>query len=291
METLHAIPRLRDTVRNWREQGESVALVPTMGNLHNGHLVLVGEAQKLATKVVVSIFINPMQFNDKSDFADYPRTLEDDRQKLDVNGVDVLFVPEQAALYPMAVPMAHLGLDSATRVEVPGLSDILCGEFRPGHFTGVTTIVAKLLNIIQPDIALFGEKDFQQLLLIMRMVHDLHLPVKIVGVPTVREADGLAMSSRNTYLSADERVRANKLYQILCHANEQITRNSHGTCDFRAIEHKSMALLDNEGLRPEYFSVRRASDLALAGPEDQDLVILAAVWLGKTRLIDNVRIG
>ncbi len=287
METLHAIPRLRNTVRNWREQGESVALVPTMGNLHNGHLVLVGEAQKLATKVVVSIFINPMQFNDKSDFADYPRTLEDDRQKLDVNGVDVLFVPEQAVLYPMV----HLGLDGTTRVEVPGLSDILCGEFRPGHFTGVTTIVAKLLNIIQPDIALFGEKDFQQLLLIMRMVHDLHLPVKIVGVPTVREADGLAMSSRNTYLSADERVRANKLYQILCHANEQVTRNSHGTCDFRAIEHESMALLDNEGLRPEYFSVRRASDLALAGPEDQDLVILAAVWMGKTRLIDNVRIG
>lgn len=287
METLHAIPRLRDTVRNWRKQGESVALVPTMGNLHNGHLVLVGEAQKLTTKVVVSIFINPMQFNDKSDFSDYPRTLEDDRQKLDVNGVDVLFVPEQAALYPMA----HLGLDGTTRVEVPGLSDILCGEFRPGHFTGVTTIVAKLLNIIQPDIALFGEKDFQQLLLIMRMVHDLHLPVKIVGVPTVREVDGLAMSSRNTYLSADERVRANKLYQMLCHANEQVTRDSHGTCDFRAIEHESMALLEDEGLRPEYFSVRRASDLALAGPEDQDLVILAAVWLGKTRLIDNVRIG
>ncbi len=287
METLHAIPRLRDTVRNWREQGESVALVPTMGNLHNGHLVLVGEAQKLATKVVVSIFINPMQFNDKSDFADYPRTLEDDRQKLDVNGVDVLFVPEQAALYPMA----HLGLDSTTRVEVPDLSDILCGEFRPGHFTGVTTIVAKLLNIIQPDIALFGEKDFQQLLLIMRMVHDLHLPMKIVGVPTVREADGLAMSSRNTYLSAAERVRANKLYQMLCHANEQVTQDSHGTCDFRTIEHESMVLLEDEGLRPEYFSVRRASDLALAGPEDQDLVILAAVWLGKTRLIDNVRIG
>ncbi len=281
MDTIHAIPALRERIAGWRARDESIALVPTMGNLHAGHLSLVEAAQSRAGRVVVSIFVNPMQFNDKDDFAAYPRTLEEDRRLLQDHNVDLLFLPEQAALYPK-------GLGATTRVEVPGLSGVLCGAFRPGHFVGVTTIVCMLLNIAQPEMALFGEKDFQQLLLIKRMVRDLHLPVRIIGMPTMREEDGLAMSSRNRYLTPEERSRAPLLYQALRRARD-IIRNSHGGCDFRALEDDSMNLLREDGLRPEYFSVRRASDLALAGPDDRDLVILAAAWLGKARLIDNLR--
>ncbi len=282
MDTEHAIPALRARIADWRARGQRIALVPTMGNLHAGHLSLVKAAQAQAERVVVSIFVNPMQFNDKQDFASYPRTLEDDRDVLSETATDLLFLPEQAALYPR-------GLESTTRVTVPGLSDILCGAFRPGHFAGVTTVVCMLLNIVQPDMAVFGEKDFQQLLLIRRMVHDLHLPVEIVGAPTLREADGLAMSSRNHYLTPEERSRAPALYQALDRARAAILEQS-GACDFRALEAESMELLRDHGLRPEYFSVRRTADLALAGPEDEDLVVLAAAWLGRARLIDNLRV-
>ncbi len=282
MDTEHAIPALRARIADWRARGQRIALVPTMGNLHAGHLSLVEAAQARAERVVVSIFVNPMQFNDKQDFASYPRTLEDDRRKLEDVSVDLLFLPEQAALYPR-------GLESSTRVTVPGLSDILCGAFRPGHFAGVATVVCMLLNIVQPDLAVFGEKDFQQLLLIRRMAHDLHLPVEIVGMPTRREEDGLAMSSRNHYLTPQERRRAPALFQVLSHARETILQHS-GACDFRDLEADSMERLRERGLRPEYFSVRRARDLALAGPEDEDLVVLAAAWLGSARLIDNVRV-
>lgn len=280
MDTIHAIPPLREKIAAWRARGERIALVPTMGNLHAGHLSLVKAAQARAERVVASIFVNPMQFNDKQDFSAYPRTLEEDRSVLARHHVDLLFLPEQAALYPR-------GLESATRVEVPGLSGLLCGEYRPGHFVGVTTVVCMLLNIVQPDTAVFGEKDFQQLLLIRRMARDLHLPVEVLGVPTVREPDGLAMSSRNHYLSTEERGRAAALYQVLSRARERI-RAMPGGCDFRALEDESMDLLREAGLRPEYFSVRRAADLVLAGPDDEDLVILAAAWLGKARLIDNL---
>ncbi len=282
MDTEHAIPALRARIVDWRARGQRIALVPTMGNLHAGHLSLVEAAQARAERVVVSIFVNPMQFNDKQDFASYPRTLEDDRRKLEDIPVDLLFLPEQAALYPR-------GLESSTRVTVPGLSDILCGAFRPGHFAGVTTVVCMLLNIVQPDLAVFGEKDFQQLLLIRRMAHDLHLPVEIVGMPTRREEDGLAMSSRNHYLTPEERRRAPALFQMLSRARETILQHS-GACDFRDLEADAMERLRDRGLRPEYFSVRRAADLALAGPEDKDLVVLAAAWLGSARLIDNVRV-
>ena len=282
MDTEHAIPALRARIADWRARGQRIALVPTMGNLHAGHLSLVEAAQARAERVVVSIFVNPMQFNDKQDFASYPRTLEDDRRKLEDVSVDLLFLPEQAALYPR-------GLESSTRVTVPGLSDILCGAFRPGHFAGVATVVCMLLNIVQPDLAVFGEKDFQQLLLIRRMAHDLHLPVEIVGMPTRREEDGLAMSSRNHYLTPEERRRAPALFQVLSHARETILQHS-GACDFRDLEADAMERLRERGLRPEYFSVRRARDLALAGPEDKDLVVLAAAWLGSARLIDNVRV-
>ncbi len=282
MDTEHAIPALRARIADWRARGQRIALVPTMGNLHAGHLSLVEAAQARAERVVVSIFVNPMQFNDKQDFASYPRTLEDDRRKLEDIPVDLLFLPEQAALYPR-------GLESSTRVTVPGLSDILCGAFRPGHFAGVTTVVCMLLNIVQPDLAVFGEKDFQQLLLIRRMAHDLHLPVEIVGMPTRREEDGLAMSSRNHYLTPEERRRAPALFQMLSRARETILQHS-GACDFRDLEADAMERLRDRGLRPEYFSVRRAADLALAGPEDKDLVVLAAAWLGSARLIDNVRV-
>ena len=282
MDTEHAIPALRARIADWRARGQRIALVPTMGNLHAGHLSLVEAAQARAERVVVSIFVNPMQFNDKQDFASYPRTLEDDRRKLEDVSVDLLFLPEQAALYPR-------GLESSTRVTVPGLSDILCGAFRPGHFAGVATVVCMLLNIVQPDLAVFGEKDFQQLLLIRRMAHDLHLPVEIVGMPTRREEDGLAISSRNHYLTPEERRRAPALFQVLSHARETILQHS-GACDFRDLEADAMERLRERGLRPEYFSVRRARDLALAGPEDEDLVVLAAAWLGSARLIDNVRV-
>ncbi len=270
---------LRATVAAWRREGR-IAFVPTMGNLHAGHLTLVHEARKLADRVAVSIFVNPLQFGAGEDFASYPRTFERDRELLLDAGVDLLFAPTSELMYPRPAALQ-------TRVEVPGLSDLLCGASRPGHFVGVATVVCKLFNMVQPNVALFGRKDYQQLAVIRRMTEDLDLPVRVVGVPTVREADGLAMSSRNGYLTPEERALAPALYRVLQEAAAVIQRGSR---DFAAVEHRSVAALQGAGLRPDYFSVRRAADLHPAQPEDSDLVLLAAAYLGKARLIDNLEL-
>lgn len=283
MKNIDTVSALRATVAQWKAVGERVALVPTMGNLHAGHLQLVEKARAVADRVVVSIFVNPMQFSNAaggSDFERYPRTIVEDSKKLsDLDcHPDVLFTPSVEEVYPN-------GLEHETRVEVPGISNILCGEFRPGHFIGVATIVSKLFNMVQPDVSVFGEKDFQQLLVIRRLVADLCFPVEIIGEPTIREKNGLAMSSRNQYLTTTERERAAVLYQSLLHAQQQI---ASGEKEFSAIEAQAIASLKAAGFRPEYFEIRRAQDLQPAIGSDQKLVILVAAWLGEARLIDNL---
>ncbi len=257
-----------------------VALVPTMGNLHEGHLTLVRRAREVADAVVVSIFVNPMQFDRKEDLEAYPRTLVEDQALLAAEGVDLIFTPAVEAIYP--VPM-----DAHTRVEVPGLSDIFCGASRPGHFVGVATIVCKLFNMVQPHCALFGKKDFQQLLIIRRMVRDLAMPVEIIGVDTVREADGLAMSSRNNYLDEAQRARAPALYTALKHTADGLRE---GRRDFARLEEEAARMIAGAGLKPDYIGIRRAADLGEPGPDDTSLVILGAAYLGLARLIDNLEV-
>ena len=269
---------IEDVTGRWRRAGERIAFVPTMGNLHAGHLELVRAARRIADRVVASIFVNPLQFNDGDDLAAYPRTPEEDRTLLRADGVDALFMPDAAAIYPR-------GMEAATRIEVPGLSSILCGEFRPGHFSGVATVVAALFNLVRPDAAVFGEKDYQQLLVIRRLVEDLHFPIEIVGVATVREADGLAYSSRNRYLSPPERRQAPELYRVLCGVRDGILQ---GGRDYPGLAGSALRRLESAGFLPEYLGVRRAGDLLPAGPGDRSLRVLAAARLGKARLIDNI---
>lgn len=280
MRTVTTRVEVGEAVRRWHDKGESVAFVPTMGNLHAGHLRLVQEAKQRAGCVAVSIFVNPTQFNDPDDFAVYPRTLREDSVLLAESGVDLLFTPPVDEIYP------H-GSIGRTRVEVPELSESLCGAFRPGHFSGVATVVAILFSIVRPDVALFGEKDYQQLLIVRRMVEDLRFPVMIVGVETVREPDGLAMSSRNRHLTATERAQAPALYRALCAVRDRMLA---GERDHALIEASGWRGLESGGLRPEYVSIRRAEDLALPQASDRRLRLLAAGWLGKARLIDNVPI-
>lgn len=281
MRTVRTIIELRGMISVWRSQGARVAFVPTMGNLHAGHIRLMTQAAHRADHVVASIFVNPMQFGVNEDFTTYPRTLTEDSIALAEQGVHALFAPEAAEMYPQ-------GVADTTRIEVPGLSDILCGAHRPGHFTGVATVVNKLFNIVRPDVAVFGEKDYQQLRVIQRMVADLCLPVTILGVPTVREPDGLAMSSRNGYLSPEQRTRAPRLYQALGQARERI---AGGERNYAAIAEEGMSALRDAGFNPDYFTVRRADDLLPPeSGQDHALVVLGAAWLGKTRLIDNVKI-
>jgi pantoate--beta-alanine ligase len=279
MERVERLADLRAKVAGWRATGERIACVPTMGNLHEGHLTLAREARKWADRVVASVFVNPLQFGAGEDLDAYPRTLEQDQRRLDETGCDLLFAPTVSVVYPR-------GQTGQTRVEVPGLSAILCGATRPGHFVGVATVVCKLFNMVQPDVALFGEKDFQQLLVIRRMVEDLNLPIEIVGVPTVRESDGLAMSSRNGYLSLPERQLAPTLYQSLSQAGESLCQG----VAIAAVEQAAVAAMREAGLQPDYVTVRVADDLRPATRDDQDLVILAAARLGRTRLIDNLRV-
>jgi pantoate--beta-alanine ligase len=280
MELIEEMNILRRRVRTWRAAGDRIALVPTMGNLHRGHLRLVQEARAYAQRTVVSIFVNPMQFGPREDFASYPRNLARDREMLEAEGCDLLFAPGIDTVYPR--PM-----NEQTRVEVPGISDILCGADRPGHFAGVATVVCKLFNMVLPDLAVFGEKDFQQLLVIRRMTEDLCLPVGILGVPTVREADGLALSSRNGYLLPEERTRAPALRRTLERAAEALAAGQTET----EVEQRAIKALDDAGLRPDYVSIRRAADLAHPEAADAELVVLAAARLGKARLIDNLRIS
>lgn len=271
---------LRERLDGWRRDGLRIGLVPTMGNLHEGHLALVRAASAEADRVVTSIFVNPLQFAPGEDFDAYPRTLDEDLDRLSAADCALVFVPTEATMYPN-------GRQLATRVEVPGLSDILCGTLRPGHFSGVATVVARLFNLVQPEIAVFGAKDFQQLAIIRRMVEDLHFRVRIVAVPTRREADGLAMSSRNSYLTAAERRRAPAIYQALAEAARAL---AGGRRDFVALQQAGMENMRSAGLEPEYFEIRRPQGLEPPAPTDRSLVVLAAARLGRARLIDNLAV-
>ena len=281
METVTTIAAVRERVRAWHRDGLRVAFVPTMGNLHPGHVSLIEAARRHGDRFVASIFVNPMQFGPNEDFAHYPRTPDQDERMLAAAGCNLMFMPDVAEIYPN-------GSERATRIEVPGLSRILCGEFRPGHFEGVSTVVAKLFHIVEPDVAVFGEKDFQQLTVIRRMVADLCIQVRIVGAPTVREADGLAMSSRNQYLTADERRLAPRIYEILTAAAKRLQA---GDSEFASMERTGCQMLEGVGLRPDYFAIRQAADLSAPRPDTRHLVVLAAVRLGKARLIDNIQVN
>lgn len=280
LQPVQTIEEIRRIVSHWKEQHNRVGVVPTMGNLHEGHLELVREACRSCDKVVATVFVNPLQFGEGEDFADYPRDLDTDGRLLEQVGVDALFAPTVGTMYPR--PRGE-----TTQVVVPRLSSVLCGAYRPVHFSGVTTVVNKLFNIVQPDVAVFGEKDFQQLTIIRRMTRDLALPVEIVGVPTVRESDGLAMSSRNNYLTHEERKIAPRLQATLREVVAQM--RADGGPSITSGEQEALATLRNIGFRPDYVSVRRRSDLAEPGDDDHELVILAAAWLGKARLIDNLQ--
>ena len=281
MQVITNILALRELRRRWQLSSERIAFVPTMGNLHDGHLSLVDQAKAQASKVVVSIFVNPLQFGPEEDLDAYPRTVDADMAALENLGVDVLFMPQVADIYPR-------GLEQQTFVEVPGLSYMICGASRPGHFRGVATIVCKLFNMVQPNMAFFGQKDFQQLQVIKAMVTDLSMNVSIHGVPTMREQDGLAMSSRNHYLSAQERIIAAQLYVVLNEIKETILQ---GRRDFSKIIEEYKASLQTRGIKPDYIDIRAADTLLQPGHEDQRLVILAAGFLGKTRLIDNIQLN
>lgn len=268
-----------EELRGWRkQQTQSIALVPTMGNLHEGHLKLVDLAKRYADKVVVSIFVNPMQFGKNEDLDSYPRTLDADCQALAERGAAAVFAPQVSDIYPR-------GLDVQTVIEVPQISDILCGASRPGHFRGVATIVAKLFNMVQPNFAVFGEKDYQQLQVIRLMVKDLSLPVDIISSPTERAQDGLALSSRNGYLSASERACAPQLYAILQQLQAQLQRAG---VDVAKLLAEAAQQLTAAGFKMDYLELRRQSDLQTADANDQDLVLLVAAYLGTTRLIDNL---
>ena len=280
METVTTISAVRERVRAWHRAGERVVFVPTMGNLHAGHVSLIEAARRHGERFVASIFVNPMQFGPNEDFAHYPRTPREDERMLAAAGCDLMFMPDVAEIYP------H-GSERAARVEVPGLSRILEGEFRPGHMEGVSTVVAKLFHIVEPDLAVFGEKDYQQLTVIRRMVVELCMRVEVVGAPTLRDADGLALSSRNQYLTSAEREVAPVIYATL---EAAAARLRAGDAQFASIERSGFQALESAGLRPDYFSVRRADDLTAPGPETRALVVLAAARLGRARLIDNVQV-
>jgi pantoate--beta-alanine ligase len=280
MQTVTTIAGVRACVRAWRQAGERIAFVPTMGNLHAGHISLMELARQGHDRFIASIFVNPMQFGPNEDFAHYPRTPARDAQMLQDAGCDVMFMPDVAEMYGE-------GATAPTRIDVPELTTTLCGEFRPGHFEGVATVVAKLFNIVLPDTAVFGEKDFQQLAVIRRMVADLCFPVTVVGAPTVREADGLAMSSRNQYLTAEERRIAPGIHRALLAATAAIRS---GAADVAAIERSGAASLAAHGMQVDYFAVRRRVDLTHPGAGDRELVVLAAARIGKARLIDNLQV-
>lgn len=278
MKVVNTKKALREQLADWRREDEHVALVPTMGNIHKGHLSLVGLAREHAERVVVSVYVNPTQFGAGEDYADYPRTLEKDTLKLRKAGVDLLLVPDDETVYPF-------GHDCATVISVPGLTENFCGASRPGHFDGVTTVVARLFALVQPDVAVFGQKDYQQQLVIRYMVDDLGLPIRIITGPTLREPDGLAMSSRNQYLDDDERAVAPRLYETL---GSIATRLQDGKRDFTALEAEGREALAESGFDVDYFAVRRAENLAEPDRDCDELVVLAAARLGDARLIDNI---
>ena len=278
MNTVKTVLELRAAVARARGEGKRIAFVPTMGNLHEGHVALVEKAGQRADFVVASIFVNPLQFGPNEDLAKYPRTLVADQEKLVAAGCQLLFHPDLEEMYP------H-GQEGQTRVSVPGVSEGLCGGSRPGHFEGVATVVTKLFNMVQPDLAVFGEKDFQQLAVIRTLVRDLNMPVQIIGEPTVRAEDGLALSSRNGYLSAEQRAAAPALYRTLQQLASAIR---DGNRDFAQLIEAGQASLVSAGFRPDYLEIREASSLRPAEANDTKLVILGAAFMGTTRLIDNL---
>lgn len=280
MRTLHTLKELRAVLRGYRQQGKRIGLVPTMGNLHEGHISLVKKAKEAADVVVTTIFVNPMQFGVNEDLDAYPRTLPDDQEKLEAAGNTLVFAPANEEIYPE-------GLARHTRVVVPEVSDGHCGASRPGHFEGVATVVTMLFNMVQADVAVFGEKDFQQLAVIRKLVHDLKIPIEIIGAPTVREKDGLAKSSRNGYLSPDERKKAAALHRALQEAAAHI---AEGRTDYGVLEQAATESLQKAGFRPDYFNIVNSFTLKPASPDDNDVTILAAAFLGTTRLIDNVSV-
>ena len=280
MQTVHSVAQVREYVRGWHNKGLSVGFVPTMGNLHDGHISLIREARARCDVVVVSIFVNPTQFGPNEDFDRYPRTLDADAAALVEAGTDLLFAPSVEEMYPLG--------QNQTWVDVDQLGDYLCGASREGHFRGVTTVVSKLLNIVQPDVAVFGEKDFQQLAILRRMCEELLFPVKIVGAATSRETDGLARSSRNGFLNDSERTLAPQLYAHLQQLKADIDA---GERDFRALESHISQSLNAAGFSVDYLTIVNAKTLAPAGPQDTDLVAAVAAKLGSTRLIDNISLA
>lgn len=280
MRTVHSLKELRSILKAYRQQDKTIALVPTMGNLHDGHISLVRKATEAADIVVTSIFVNPMQFGVHEDLDTYPRTLADDQDQLAAAGNTLVFAPTVDEIYPQ-------GLANQTQVVVPEVSEGHCGASRPGHFEGVATVVTMLFNMVQPDIAIFGEKDFQQLAVIRKMTRDLMMPVKIVGAPTVRESDGLAKSSRNGYLSEDERAIAPAVHQTLTNVANQLAQ---GRSDFHALEQEALEALAKAGLRAEYFNIVNSLTLKPAAEADKEITLLVAAFLGTTRLIDNISV-
>jgi pantoate--beta-alanine ligase len=274
---LSNIVALREQIKQWKQQSLTIGLVPTMGNLHQGHVELVAAAKQRADKVVTSIFVNPIQFDKKADLQDYPHTLSEDNKKLKAVECDLVFTPSVIDIYPNG--------EETTRVEVPMLGKILEGKSRNGHFSGVSTIVNKLFNMVMPDISIFGQKDFQQLMLVKTMVADLNMPIDIIGLTTVRESDGLAMSSRNGYLTEEERSIAALFQEQLQLTVSEIKK---GNRDFIALQAKAAKALNKAGFKSDYIEVRRVKDLEIASVDDKDLVLLGAVWLGKARLLDNI---
>ncbi|EDV7133814.1 TPA: pantoate--beta-alanine ligase [Salmonella enterica] len=277
MLIIETLPLLRQHIRLLRQEGKRVALVPTMGNLHDGHMRLVDEAKARADVVIVSIFVNPMQFDRPDDLVRYPRTLQEDCEKLNKRKVDYVFAPAVEEIYPQ-------GLEGQTYVDVPGLSTMLEGASRPGHFRGVSTIVSKLFNLIQPDIACFGEKDFQQLALIRKMVADMSYDIEIVGVPIIRAKDGLALSSRNAYLTAEQRKIAPGLYNVMNSIAEKLIAGNRELQEIIAIAEQE---LNEKGFRADDIQIRDADTLQELTETSKRAVILAAAWLGQARLIDN----
>jgi len=278
MNIYHTVSGLRTEIRTRRQCGETIGFVPTMGNLHEGHLQLVRQAKTQCDVVVVSIFVNPLQFGLNEDWEKYPRTFQDDAKKLEAEGCDFLFHPDENEIYPN-------GMADQTRVVVPTMTDILCGASRPGHFEGVTTVVSKLLHIVQPDAAIFGIKDYQQLAVIRRMVEDLCIAVDIVGAPIARDIDGLALSSRNGYLGEDERPRVKVLYEALCWCRDQV---ENGERDYTSLEIQADKMLEKSGFRTDYVSIRNSKTLEPAAHDDSQLTILGAMFTKGARLIDNI---
>lgn len=286
MQIIYTIKQLRDVISRHKQAGKQIAFVPTMGNLHQGHLQLVAMAQKQADIVVCSIFVNPLQFGEGEDFDRYPQTLAADTQQLQQLGCDIVFAPSVDEMYPHRRPGEQPGTGQS-RISVPGISDILEGASRPGHFTGVATVVGKLFNMVQPDKAIFGAKDYQQLLVIKRFVKELCFPVEILAHPIVREASGLAMSSRNGYLSLEQKQQAASLYQTLQDIARQLSSGNH---DYSALQQQASEQLEQAGFKTDYIEIRN-TDLTEPPTDSKRLVILAAAFMGKTRLIDNLEVS